>query len=128
MKTLKKTVYLVDDNITNLTIGSSALEGAYNVVTFNSGARLIKALTASANAGRHLPNVVLLDVNMPEMDGYEVIARLKSIDELKHIPVIFLTATINEDEKAKGIKLGAADYVTKPFAAKLLIETINRHL
>lgn len=115
----KKTIFLVDDDITNLTIGKHVLSPHYNVYTLNSGAVLAEFLE-----NIH-PDLILLDVNMPGMNGYEVIDKLKSNKKTENIPVIFLTALKNEDKELKGLDLGAVDYITKPFAPLLLIKRIE---
>jgi putative two-component system response regulator len=118
----RKTVFLVDDNVTNLTLGKNALAGSYNVFTLNSGARLLKMLE------KNVPDIILLDVEMPEMDGYEVIKVLKSKKETALIPVIFLTAKTDGTSEFKGLSLGAIDYITKPFTPPLLLKRIEVHL
>jgi len=121
MDTKRKTIFLVDDDMTNLTIGKKALAGSYNVFTLNSGAVLLEMLENLQ------PDLILLDVNMPEMDGYEAIRLVK---QGKHagIPVIFLTALSNEEMELKGLSMGAIDYITKPFSAPLLLKRLEVHL
>jgi len=118
----RKTIYLVDDNITNLTLGKNALAVHYKVFTMNSGASLLKFLE------RNIPDLILLDVEMPEMNGYEVIKIIKSKMETKDIPVIFLTAKTDGDSELEGFSLGAIDYITKPFSPSLLLRRIETHL
>jgi putative two-component system response regulator len=118
----RKTVFVVDDNMTNLTLGKNALAGHYNVFTLNSGARLLKMLE------KNIPDIILLDVDMPEMDGYEVIKVLKGKKETAHIPVIFLTAKTDGESELTGLSLGAIDYITKPFTPPLLLKRIEVHL
>jgi putative two-component system response regulator len=118
----KKTIFLVDDKPTNLMAGQNALEGHYNVLTMNSGARLLKALEKRA------PDLILLDVDMPEMDGYEVIKIIKGSEKTANIPVIFLTAKNDSDSELLGLTLGAVDYITKPFSPPRLLKRIEIHL
>jgi len=118
----RKTIFLVDDEVTNLAIGKNALAGVYNVFTLNSGAVLLEMLE------NVIPHLILLDVNMPEMDGYEVIKKLKANEKTKGIPVIFLTAMNNEEVEIEGLTLGAIDYITKPFSPPLLLKRIEVHL
>ena len=121
MDTTRKTIFLVDDDMTNLTIGKKALSASYNVFTLSSGALMLKMLENLQ------PDLILLDVDMPKMDGHEVIRLLK---EGKHadIPVIFLTSLNNEEMELKGLSLGAIDYIAKPFSAPLLLKRIEVHL
>jgi len=118
----KKNIVLVDDDPTNLTIGSNTLEKDYNVVTLNSGARLLKMLE------KIIPDLILLDVDMPEMNGYEAIRKIKSNKEIAHIPVIFLTAKSDSASELEGLSLGAIDYIAKPFSPPLLLQRIHMHL
>ncbi|MDR3011689.1 MAG: response regulator [Chitinispirillales bacterium] len=119
----RKTVFLVDDNVTNLTLGKNALAGGrYNVFTLNSGERLFKMLE------KNIPDIILLDVEMPEMDGYDVIKALKANEKTAHIPVIFLTAKTDGESEYTGLTLGAIDYITKPFTPSLLLKRLEVHL
>ena len=122
MNTKRKTIFLVDDDMTNLTMGKKALAGIYNVFTLNSGAIMLEMLENIE------PDLILLDVNMPEMNGYEVIKRLKARESTANIPVIFLTALNNEEMELKGLSLGAIDYITKPFSTPRLLKRLEVHL
>jgi len=118
----RKTIFLVDDDATNLIVGKNVLSKTYNVVTINSGPVLFKFLEQAK------PDLILLDITMPEMSGYEVMAKLKADPRLAEIPVIFLTALDSEDMEFKGLSLGARDFVTKPFLPPLLLKRIELHL
>jgi len=120
--TKRKTIFLVDDNITNLTMGRNVLSGLYNVATVDNGERLLKMLEKT------IPDMILLDVEMPEMNGYDVIKVIKSKKETKHIPIIFLTAKSDSDNELEGLSLGAIDYIIKPFSPPLLLKRIETHL
>jgi putative two-component system response regulator len=122
MNTDKATIIMVDDNLSNLTIGTNMLEMCYNLITLNSGERLLKALE------KKIPDLILLDIDMPGMDGFEAITRIKNKKETSHIPVIFLTAKKDCRSEPAGLSLGAADYITKPFSAPLLLKRIELHL
>ncbi|MCL2619584.1 MAG: response regulator [Defluviitaleaceae bacterium] len=122
MQEVRKTIFLVDDELTNLKVGKAALGGHYNVVTLNSGSALFVMLENVR------PDLILLDVNMPEMDGHEVITRLKTNPATSEIPVIFLTALNDEAMELKGLTLGAVDYIAKPFSAPLLLKRLEVHL
>lgn len=118
----KRTIFLVDDDKTNLNVGRNVLAETYNVFTLNSGSRLLKMLE------KLIPDLILLDVNMPEMDGYETIQHLKANAATANIPVIFLTSLSEEALELKGLTLGAIDYITKPFSPLLLLKRIEVHL
>jgi len=122
METTRKTIFLVDDNKSNLVVGSDALAGTYKVFTFISGEKLFKVLE------RLKPDMILLDVEMPEMNGYDVLERLKNNSQTSQIPVIFLTATRCEKGEAKGLSMGAVDYITKPLQPSLHLERIEKYL
>lgn len=119
------TVLLVDDSLTNLVAISDHLAETapkYKVVTANNGA---KALTEIA---QERPDIILLDVMMPEMDGFETCKHLKKNPQTADIPIIFMTSLTDTVDKVKGLDLGAVDYVTKPFQEKELVARLNTHL
>ena len=118
----RKTIFLVDDDITNLTVGKNAIAEFYNVFTMDSGARMMKMLE------KNIPDLILLDVNMPEMNGYDAIKILKGDKGTKDIPVIFLTAQSDNDSELEGLSLGAIDYIAKPFTPVLLLKRLEIHL
>ncbi|MDR0704598.1 MAG: response regulator [Planctomycetaceae bacterium] len=117
-----KTVLLVDDDLTNLVNAKNVLGKHFEVFTIPSGEKLFKILE------RVTPDIILLDVEMPEMNGYEVIKNLKSNPKTADIPVIFLTARIDIGSELEGLTLGAVDYITKPFAPSLLLKRVENHL
>lgn len=118
----RKTIFLVDDDPTNLMAGRNALEGHYDVLTLNSGERLLSTIEKKA------PDLILLDVEMPEMNGYEVIKAMKGSDVTADIPIIFLTAKNDSESELIGLSLGAVDYLTKPFSQPRLLKRIEMHL
>jgi len=122
MESDNKLVILVDDNLANLKIGNNILEEKYTVATASSAAKMFKVLENNS------PALILLDIDMPEMNGYEAIKLLKSKPETKNIPVIFLTAKTESDHELEGLSLGAIDYITKPFNPALLLKRIEVHL
>jgi len=122
MESEKKLVILVDDNLANLKIGNNFLEEKYTVATAPSAAKMFSLLK------NNTPAIILLDIDMPEMDGYEAIKILKSNPETKDIPVIFLTAKNESENELEGLSLGAIDYITKPFNPALLLKRIEVHL
>jgi len=115
----RKTIFLVDDEIINLKMGKNALLDIYNVFAIESGESMLELLDDV------IPDLILLDVKMPGMDGYEVILRLKAMKKAASIPVVFLTSLNDEAMELKGLSLGAADYITKPFSVPLLLKRIE---
>ena len=117
-----ETIFIVDDSDTNLATAEEALEDSYNVMTVPSAAKMFTLL------GKIVPNLILLDIEMPEMNGFEALEKLKSSDSWKNIPVIFLTGTIDASIEEKSSKLGAAGIAKKPFSAPALLEQIRVHI
>jgi len=113
---------MVDDNITNLTVAKNLLTDIYDIFTVPSAKKLFQLIE------KLTPDLILLDIEMPEMNGYETIERLKSNESTASIPVIFLTADDSSENKEKGLSLGAVDYITKPFSKELLVKRIEVHL
>ena len=122
MEANREKIIVVDDDRTNLTVVRNALIDKYDVFTLPSGAKLFSLLD------RLSPDLILLDVEMPDMDGYDVIKGLKSSEKAAYIPVIFLTAMNDPDSEIKGLNLGAIDYLFKPFSRELLLKKIELHL
>jgi putative two-component system response regulator len=122
MEDIRGKIFLVDDNPTNLTIGRNILLNDYDVFTIQSGQKMFKMME------KMTPDLILLDVEMPEMNGYEVIKQLKAGERGRHIPVIFLTAKNDSGSELEGLSLGAVDYITKPFSPPLLLKRIELHL
>jgi putative two-component system response regulator len=118
----KSLIIMVDDNPANLRIGKNILTEKFTVATAPSAEKLFSLLESNS------PSLILLDVDMPEMDGYEAIKVLKSKHETKDIPVIFLTARSESDSELTGLSLGAMDYITKPIQPSLLLKRIEVHL
>jgi serine phosphatase RsbU (regulator of sigma subunit) len=119
----KKTLLLVDDTPANLQTANAILKDDYKVRIATSGAKALE-LTGAAPA----PDLILLDVMMPEMDGYEVCARLKSNPETRNIPVIFLTGMTEEQDETRGFEVGAVDYIHKPFSPAVVKARVRTHL
>jgi CheY-like chemotaxis protein len=122
MENVKELIILVDDNPANLRVGKNVLTGYYSVATAPSAEKMFALLE------NNCPALILLDVDMPEMNGYEAIKILKEKTETKDIPVIFLTAKSESDDELEGLSLGAIDYITKPFQPNLLLKRIEVHL
>jgi putative two-component system response regulator len=119
----KPTVLVVDDTPDNLSLINLLLKDHYHVRIANSGERGLK-LAATGNP----PDLILLDIMMPGMDGYEVCQRLKADPKMKHVPVIFLTAKIEMEDEKKGLELGAVDYITKPISPPLVLARVKTHI
>jgi putative two-component system response regulator len=118
----RKMIMLVDDSISNLKIGKNALSDVYDVFTLPSAGKMLELLE------RKTPDMILLDINMPEMNGYEAIKALKSNPATRDIPVIFLTAKSDSGSELEGLSLGAIDYISKPFSPPLLRKRLEVHL
>jgi putative two-component system response regulator len=115
-------IILVDDNPSNLRAGKNVLSERYEVYTAPSAAKMFELLTDVQ------PAMILLDIEMPEMNGYEAIRILKSGENTRNIPVIFLTGKTDTENEIKGLDQGAIDYITKPFVPPLLLKRIEVHL
>ena len=116
----KKTIMVVDDNPDIITIVRTILEGkGYGVLSATSGPELLDLLKTQK------PDLIILDIMMPEMDGLEVLTRLKGLTETATIPVILLTAKVQYEDVLGGYKLGADYYITKPFTSTQLVNGIN---
>lgn len=106
-----KTLLLVDDEPANIQIVNSILKDIYKTRIATNGEKALELANQDPP-----PDLILLDVKMPEMDGYEVCARLKSSAHTRDIPVIFLTGQTEIDDETKGFEVGAVDYIHKPFS------------
>jgi putative two-component system response regulator len=116
-----KIVFAVDDNETNLTAVKLALDGTYKTYAFRSAAKMFKLL------GKITPDLILLDVQMPETDGFQTMRLLKSDDRFKGIGVVFLTVTNDPDVQRRALELGVLDFIEKPFSPPALIECIEKY-
>ena len=119
---MQKTVYVVDDNDTNLITAKEALKEQYRVMTLPSASRMFSLID------RVPPDLILLDIEMPEMDGFEALALLKENPQHAGIPVIFLTSMTYTEIEVKGFQLGVVDFITKPFSPPVLINRVRTHL
>ena len=114
---------VVDDTPDNIQLVGQGLAGEYDVLVATNGE---DALRLASSDGP--PDLILLDIIMPGMDGYEVCKRLKAAEATRNIPVIFLTAKCNESDEEKGLSLGAVDYITKPFSLAIVKARVKNHL
>lgn len=119
---LRPTILVVDDTPQNLSLMSDLLEAQYTVKLATSGARALKIATANP------PDLILLDIMMPEMDGYEVCRTLKADPLCKDIPVIFVTAMSEIEDEEAGLALGAVDYLTKPISPPIVLARVRNQL
>src|SRR5574343_632889 len=117
------TILVVDDTPFNLTLMAAVLEKTFRVELAPSGEAALQRLAVDP-----LPDLILLDIMMPHMDGYEVCRRLKGDPRTAGIPVIFLTANVSSDDEEKGFELGAVDYITKPIKQRVVLARIRTHL
>jgi PleD family two-component response regulator len=116
-------VLIVDDNLEDLTVLKKMLEEQnYRVRPAINGEIALRAVSSSP------PEMILLDIRMPEMDGYEFCQRLKSADKTKSIPVIFISALVELNDKVRAFSLGGVDYITKPFQDKEVLERVKTHI
>ncbi len=119
----RKTILIVDDAPDNLTYLSALLKDAYQTKVATSGERALRIAETAP-----MPDLILLDISMPEMSGYEVCQRLKENEQTRTIPVIFLTAMSEAEDEEKGLELGAVDYITKPIRPPILRARVRTHL
>ncbi len=122
MKNNKPLILIVDDNATNIDLLVNTLQGAYRLGIAKNG------LEALEYVRKNIPDLILLDIMMPEMDGYEVCTHLKAVPLTKDITIIFITAMDEVEYKTRGFESGAVDYVTKPFHAAEVRERVKTHL
>jgi putative two-component system response regulator len=122
MKNTRPIIFLIDDDSTNLKMGKNALLDAYDVFTAPSAERLFSLLE------KYTPNMLLLDIDMPEMSGFEAMKILQSQKKWKDIPVIFLTGMNSTDDELQGLSMGAVDYISKPWNPALLRKRVEVHL
>ena len=121
--TAKPTILVVDDGPDNLEVISGLLKDLYRIKVANSGTRALQIVSGGSK-----PDLILLDVMMPELSGHEVCARLKGNPETQDIPILFLTALTAAEDESKGLELGAEDYITKPVNPAILRARVKTHL
>jgi len=120
---VKPTILVVDDTPENLSLMMELLKGDYQVKLANHGERALKLAALDPH-----PDLILLDVMMPTMDGYEVCQRLKANPLTRDIPVVFLTARTEVDDEKRGLEIGAVDYITKPISPPIVLARVKIHL
>lgn len=119
----KARILIVDDTPTNLQILVKALEEEHEIITAVNGREALDKAAVEPQ-----PDLILLDVMMPEVDGHEVCRRLKAEEKTEHIPVIFITSLQEEQDETKGLELGAVDYLTKPVRPAIARARVRNHL
>ena len=115
-------ILVVDDNGLNLRVAEKMLEKQFKVATVSSGKEALEFVKNT------IPDLILLDIHMPEMDGFEVLEILQADSEYKDIPVVFLTANEEREVEVKGFEVGAQDFIKKPFSADIMIRRVDRIL
>jgi len=116
------TVLIVDDTETNIDILMDTLGDDYDIAVAMDGESALEAVEEEP------PDLILLDIMMPDINGFEVCKRLKDNPETADIPVIFISALTEADEKQKGLALGAVDFLTKPFNPSVIQDKVKQHL
>ncbi|MDR0472422.1 MAG: response regulator [Treponema sp.] len=117
----KKKVLLIDDDEIHLITAELFLKNDYEVYKMKSGSEALEYLTSN----KLVPNIILLDIVMPNMSGWEVFVKIKAIDSLKNVPIVFLSSITEEEEKKRAYKMGIAGFITKPFNMTDLISEIK---
>ena len=117
-----KKILVVDDEKMNIIALAQFLKQQYEIIVAVDGASALEA------AEKHVPDIILLDVLMPDMNGFDVLVKLKNSAATMHIPVIFITGLSSAGDEAKGLSLGAVDYITKPFNKSIVKARIKTHL
>ena len=120
----RKQVMIIDDDGVMLQLMKTQLEALYDVAAYTSGVEALEALETTDL----LPNLILLDIGMRPMDGYEVLGSLKSSDKLKMIPVVFLTGMTDEVSECRGLEMDVVDYLKKPVAGKVLFARVQHYI
>lgn len=122
MEGKKQMVLIVDDMASNIEVLNNVLGQEYEILFATNGKDAVEI------AADNLPDIILLDVVMPDMDGYDVCAKLKANYKTQDIPVIFITAMDQEEEESKGLNTGGIDYITKPIRSSIVKARVRNHL
>ena len=118
----RPSVLIVDDTPSNIKILNELLKGCYKIYVATSGEDALDIVA------QREPDIILLDIKMPEMDGYEVCRQLKSSETTSKIPIIFITAKSDEIDEQHGLELGAVDYISKPFSKSIVKARVSNHI
>lgn len=119
---MKQIILVVDDDKMNLVVAQKLLAEEYRIAAVNSGELAFQYLE------KHEPDLILLDIQMPEMDGFEVMRRIQANEVWRKIPVIFLTADRSEKTEETCFQMGAVDYIGKPFVPAIMLQRVRRTL
>jgi CheY-like chemotaxis protein len=119
----KKKILVVDDDEIQLIMTEGILKNEYEIISVKSGKEALNLILHGSG-----PNLILLDILMPNMDGWETFNRLKAVSCLRDIPIVFLTSVHDTKEVDRAHAIGAADYITKPYEGKNLLERIEKVL
>jgi DNA-binding response OmpR family regulator len=122
IKVMRKKILVVDDEITICLLLENFLSEEYDVISFNNGINALEWLEGN------LPDLIISDIEMPNMDGYEFLVQVRDRGFTKHTPIIMLSAKSESKERIKCYKLGAQDYLTKPFNPEELEELVKKNL
>jgi len=117
-----KKILVIDDEKMNIIALAHFLKPQYEIIVAVDGASALEA------AAKHMPDIILLDIIMPDISGFEVIIKLKDCEETKNIPVIFITGLNSANDEEKGLSLGAVDYINKPFNKSIVKSKVKTHL
>jgi DNA-binding response OmpR family regulator len=119
----KRTVLLVDDDPALLVLIGEILKDDYAVSSVKSGREALEML-----ANGYIPDIILLDVDMPGLNGFETLALMREKEDMRDVPVIYLTGVTKTESEVKGLNAGAADYITKPFVKESILARLKQHL
>ena len=117
-------IMIVDDDITSLSMARAILESEYTTIPVRSGYEALRLLAAGAEP----PDLILLDINMPVVSGYEVLEKLKEDPKLREIPVVFVSGEDAYSNEVEGFSSGVKDYISKPYIASTLLSRVRHHL
>jgi DNA-binding NarL/FixJ family response regulator len=123
----KSKILIVDDDVALLEMAGEILDARYQVSLAKSGEQALEYLRRAAESGI-IPDLILLDIDMPGMDGYQTLQKIRDFEALQDVPVVFLTGMTEADYELRGLTLGAVDYIAKPFVKELFLARIKNHL
>ena len=119
---MEKLIFIVDDNDANLTMAASVLENEYKVLTMPSAGKMFQLLE------KKRPDLILMDIEMPEMNGFEAVVKLKENPQWKDIPCLFLTGWNDEKQTADALKTGALEVINKPIVSSILHAAVKKYI